>query len=58
MQTPPLILLAGDCTGSAYLFAPTPGGTSMMKTGALPPYQLAFEVECGATVSILYVISD
>ena len=53
-QTPPLILLAGDCTGSAYIFSP--GSTSqeeyanVVGSGGLPPYELAFEVECGATV--------
>ena len=53
-QTPPLILLAGDCTGSAYIFSP--GATSreeyanVVESGGLPPYELAFEVECGATV--------
>lgn len=62
---PPLILLAGDCTGSAYVFAPvienfpnknsewTEGARDSAtgsSGGALPGYGLAFEVECGATV--------
>ena len=64
-QAPPLILLAGDCTGSAYVFAPRL--TKAMKTnlengkryndeqgegcsGDVPNYELAFEIQCGATV--------
>lgn len=54
----PMILLAGDCTGSAYLFAPTTQleGSSIKKNSLthsdniLPSYDLVFEVECGATV--------
>lgn len=46
--SPPIILLAGDCTGSAYIFSPTlPEGEC---NKALAPYELAFEIECGATV--------
>lgn len=64
-----MILLAGDCTGSAYLFAPQPPTTSSSpssfadsttepnnnsnsnkKSSSIPRYELAFEVECGATV--------
>lgn len=60
----PLILLAGDCTGSAYIFAPTASeretdsreggqGGGKHRLGYerhMPRYELAFEVECGATV--------
>ena len=60
----PLILLAGDCTGSAYIFAPTDRETGSREAGIhaggkhklkgcdrhMPTYELAFEVECGATV--------
>jgi hypothetical protein len=55
-----MILLAGDCTGSAYIFTPsteTIGGTGAIETAdcgtehPLPQYDLAFEIECGATVS-------
>ena len=62
----PMILLAGDCTGSAYLFAPSiqqqensPTSSNRnvndnTKTNSddttLPSYDLVFEVECGATV--------
>jgi hypothetical protein len=53
-QTPPLILLAGDCTGSAYIFSPLKKDMAeegeMSAAGQLPDYELAFEVECGATV--------
>lgn len=59
-------MLAGDCTGSAYIFAPSQPisermkASSLSKTGVsdkkpnpdlIPEYDLAFEVECGATVS-------
>ena len=71
----PLILVAGDCTGSAYIFTPrsssdtnthtvnaaTPSTNSKSEgstaTGSAdrtrnePMYDLAFEIECGATVS-------
>lgn len=51
---PPLILLAGDCTGSAYVFAPVsedcPQACQQAASSSLPGYGLAFEVECGATV--------
>ncbi len=55
---PPLILLAGDCTGSAYIFSPhdnthRQGQEQVPSVGereALPEYELAFEVQCGATV--------
>ena len=67
-----MILLAGDCTGSAYVFAPRL--TSEMKSNLesrrkrynegkegqtdyeldsvldVPNYELAFEIQCGATV--------
>jgi hypothetical protein len=56
-QAPPLILLAGDCTGSAYIFAPKKVEDESIcregrkgLCGMLPTYELAFEVECGATV--------
>jgi hypothetical protein len=58
-----LILLAGDCTGSAYVFAPSlrqervecsnnVNGDECMTNEdlSIPSYELAFEVECGATV--------
>ena len=45
----PMILLAGDCTGSAYLFAPT-NEVKENTDSTLPSYDLVFEVECGATV--------
>ena len=83
LTAPPLILLSGDCTGSAYIFAPRniaaasdantdttastttavdddgspspssgsvisprPGGVS----SSVPPYEMVFEIQCGATV--------
>ena len=82
LSAPPLILLSGDCTGSAYIFAPRnvvasdanvdttastttavdddgspgpspgsvispgPGGVS----SSVPPYEMVFEIQCGATV--------
>jgi hypothetical protein len=47
----PMILLAGDCTGSAYLFAPSSNEKKQNKDDdTLPTYDLVFEVECGATV--------
>ena len=68
-QAPPLILLAGDCTGSAYVFAPRLTNTmkidyensNRLKEGKgpegdsvsvadVPNYELAFEIQCGATV--------
>lgn len=61
-QAPPLILLAGDCTGSAYIFAPafskpTEQNSENVEDSIvqknrtfLPSYELAFEVECGGTV--------
>ena len=74
-HAPPLILLAGDCTGSAYIFAPikscgdsTYSDSSSSSSSnrrsiinssshrlngfdnSVPTYELAFEVECGATV--------
>jgi hypothetical protein len=65
-----LILLAGDCTGSAYVFAPrlTEEMKSNLESRSLrynegkesqadidivldvPNYELAFEIQCGATV--------
>jgi hypothetical protein len=64
MQSPPLILLAGDCTGSAYVFAPQrPSGpdpdpdSSPSPTNTIPLYDLAFEIECGATVGSAAVSS-
>jgi hypothetical protein len=57
-----LILLAGDCTGSAYLFAPrSPSSTATSQhhhnnnnksQQDIPSYELAFEIECGATVRL------
>ncbi len=47
-KSPPIILLAGDCTGSAYIFSPTLNDGVYEST--LSPYELAFEIECGATV--------
>jgi len=56
-----MILLAGDCTGSAYIFTPrsqrhsdnddnwSSPDTQRPVTKA-PLYDLTFEVECGATV--------
>lgn len=58
----PLILLAGDCTGSAYIFSPCNSSyhdnNSMSEN--IPEYDLAFEVECGATVRVFLciIISD
>jgi hypothetical protein len=52
-EGPPLILLAGDCTGSAYVFSPvagTPCADFDSSRSTVPPYELAFEVQCGATV--------
>lgn len=53
----PMILLAGDCTGSAYVFTPSlqmcPSDDCLVADGGcggIPSYDLAFEVECGATV--------
>lgn len=73
----PFILLAGDCTGSAYIFSPklqieTPGINQLpventsginqlpveirsptgrdVGNNTCPGYELAFEIECGATV--------
>jgi len=51
-QAPPLILLAGDCTGSAYVFAPRLEDTNIEEVIdiTIPNYELAFEIQCGATV--------
>ena len=85
----PLILLSGDCTGSAYIFAPRnmppannnnnnnnnpaatatatttdgaaaativegdtsqPPGPSSSPGSSVPPYEMVFEIQCGATV--------
>lgn len=58
----PLILLAGDCTGSAYIFTPRPPHANSpttdlddtsadgVRAAKEPLYDLTFEVECGATV--------
>jgi hypothetical protein len=55
----PIIMLAGDCTGSAYIFTPSTnkqvdGGNdhsfSSPTSSLVPEYDLAFEVEVGATV--------
>ena len=60
-NAPPLILLAGDCTGSAYIFSPVDragsgaGGEDAAET-SLAPYELAFEIECGATVGSAAVL--
>ncbi len=69
-----MILLAGDCTGSAYIFAPQDEDIlsntdhnsnidtdiSKIETNhnkdSIPRYELAFEVECGATVSLYICI--
>lgn len=54
-----MILLAGDCTGSAYLYTPRDTSTTRNVRKAddinqpqkhLPEYDLAFEIKCGATV--------
>jgi len=62
---PPLILLAGDCTGSAYIFSPNINdewNENMEKDDkyTFPKYELAFEIECGATVgsAAIAAISD
>jgi len=66
-DAPPLILLAGDCTGSAYIFSPVDraGAGAVAGAGAggeeeaetsLAPYELAFEIECGATVGSAAVL--
>ena len=73
----PLILVAGDCTGSAYIFTPRSSSHSVTTTQTTnaantatdsksegsaatgssdrtrnePMYDLAFEIECGATVA-------
>jgi len=48
---PPLILLSGDCTGSAYIFAPRDGDSGGASRGSsVPTYDMAFEIQCGATV--------
>lgn len=56
---PPLILLSGDCTGSAYIFAPRNGQEQPQKeqhhnvamgSASVPTYDMAFEIQCGATV--------
>lgn len=75
----PLILLAGDCTGSAYIFSPrSVSGHANQKTygdngdhakasltataaadtndSTMASYQLAFEIECGATVGSAAVL--
>jgi hypothetical protein len=53
-QAPPLILLAGDCTGSAYVFAPRLDDKNIEESTdidiTIPNYELAFEIQCGATV--------
>ena len=59
-HSPPIILVAGDCTGSAYIFTPVQHkiGESTEKRQQFSfinsenqvAYELAFEVECGATV--------
>eukprot|EP01038_Epipyxis_sp_PR26KG_P014638 gene14638-19661_t len=58
-QSPPLILLAGDCTGSAYIFAPSPTTTESSDgvKEPIPQYELAYEIECGATVGSAAVTS-
>eukprot|EP00981_Chlorochromonas_danica_P013103 scaffold5806_cov171-Ochromonas_danica.AAC.1 len=56
-QSPPLILLAGDCTGSAYLFAPVHSKEEVRTSEGIPRYELAFEIECGATVGSAAVSS-
>jgi hypothetical protein len=48
-----MILLAGDCTGSAYIFSPSLSFINGDKTVGEDSYQFAFEIECGATVSLL-----
>jgi len=50
----PLIILAGDCTGSAYIFSPI-NKNNCNKQSDIPEYELAFEVECGATVGSVAV---
>jgi hypothetical protein len=87
LNAPPLILLSGDCTGSAYIFAPSdilpaantinnahdatggvtdPAAANTSADGAtsgaiestpnprssssVPPYEMVFEIQCGATV--------
>ena len=82
LNAPPLILLSGDCTGSAYIFAPTdmlpanaintanvstdavsdgaPAASTTDSTispdpgprssSSVPPYEMVFEIQCGATV--------
>ena len=49
--------MAGDCTGSAYIFSPSEEGSrneerdvSVDDDNSLLSYKLAFEIECGATV--------
>lgn len=58
-HSPPLILLAGDCTGSAYVFTPVKRMNKSNKSDDsnsknvddnAATYELAFEIECGATV--------
>jgi hypothetical protein len=46
-----MILLAGDCTGSAYIFSPSLSFINGDETVGEDSYQFAFEIECGATVS-------
>lgn len=52
ISSPPLILIAGDCTGSAYVFTPrdSTSPSSSSESPDVPRYDLAFEIECGATV--------
>jgi len=55
-QSPPLILVAGDCTGSAYIFTPSADMPSTFPSQKTPlKYKLAFEIECGATVNIYQI---
>lgn len=49
--------MAGDCTGSAYVFAPMESPQGNTADSAIPRYELAFEVECGATVGSAAVTS-
>lgn len=71
----PMILLAGDCTGSAYIFVPSADNKISLSNckkyqienddnenlsrnccnELFPKYELAFEVECGATVGSLAI---
>lgn len=48
-----MILLAGDCTGSAYIFAPQldeKQSRTDKESRTTSKYNLAFEIECGSTV--------